>query len=225
MFLELIMLPRMNNGNIERLVSFQGLEHIEAALHEGKGAILPVPHFGNVRLLHYALALKGYPMSVVSSNYSEDPEIVRKYKLGETSKIPQIGYRGDNPRWIFQALKNNRLVQIASTAEAGNVGVEVHFMNRDLFLTSGWVRLAYVTGTPVLPTCIVRNDDNRHIIHIQPPLSFSPGEKREEIVRSTAQALLTQFEPIYKENPHLIDWMSWMVRLEEAKEHFGKKDE
>lgn len=220
-FLELFLYSSMNGDNIEKLVDFQGLEHIQSALEAGKGAILPVPHFGNVRLLHFALALKDLPVSVVSSGYSDDPEIVRRFKLEKTSEIHQVGFRGQFPRWIMGALKQNRLVQIASTAEAGNVGVKVRFMNRNLFLTSGWVRLAILTGSPILPTYMMRGADNRHSLKILPPLPQADCSNREEKLEKTAQSLLDLMEPVYRQNPHLIDWMSWMVRLKEAREHFG----
>jgi len=221
-FLELFMYPLMNNANIENLVEFSGTEHADKALAEGKGAILPVPHFGNVRLLHYALALKRYPISVVSSEYSDDPELVRRFKLERTSDVHEIGFRGQNPKWIIGALKRNRLIQIASTAEAGNVGVEVDFLHRRLFFTSGWIRLALSTGAPVLPTYIQRLEDNRQRVNILPPLQLSQGNDKNEIISNTAQNLMEVFDPIYKANPDLIDWMSWMVRLREAEEHFGE---
>ncbi len=223
MFLELIMLRNIDSGNVSRLVDIEGAERLEAALSGGKGAILPVPHFGNIRLLHYFLALTGYPVSVVSSAYADDPEIVRRFKLGITSEVHQVGFRGDNPRWIIQALKANRLVQIASTAEAGNAGVEVDFMNRRLFLTSGWIRLAMMTGAPILPAWIQRGSDERHTIHIEPPFPLADESDKNDRIRQTAQNLLSSFEGIYRKKPQLIDWMSWMVRLSEAKEYFGKE--
>ena len=220
-FLELFMYSEMKQDNIEHLVDFKGLHHLDRALARGGGAILPVPHFGNVRLLHYALALKGYPLAVVSSEYSDDPEIVRRFKLEETSQVQKVGFRGQNPKWIMAALKDNHLLQIASTAEAGAAGVEVDFLQRKLFLSSGWVRFALTTGALILPTYILRNPDNRQMVEILPELPLNEGKNRSETIRLTAASLLCLYEPIYRRNPHLIDWMSWMVRLKEAREHFG----
>ena len=221
MFLELFMYPQMNSENIGRLVTIEGAENLTAALDGGKGAILPVPHIGNIRLLHYTLALKGYPVSVVSSGYTDDPEVVRRFKLKETSKVQDVGFRGDNPKWIIEALKDNHLIQIASTAEAGNAGVEVEFMNRKLFMTSGWIRLAVTTGSPILPTYIIRGQDNRHRIIVDSPFPLIEGENRQTTIQKTAQAFMTHIEKTYRANPHLIDWMSWHNRLAEAEEHLG----
>jgi KDO2-lipid IV(A) lauroyltransferase len=217
------MYDAMKEDNIELVVEFQGLEYLRSALFQGKGVILPVPHIGNVRLLHYALALKGFPVSVVSSEYGEDPEIVRRFKLEPTSSVHQVGFRGQFPRWIIDALKENRVLQIASTAEAGAVGVEVQFLGRRLYLTSGWIRLALSSGATVLPTWMMRGADHRHILKILPPLPLFEGNDRQQTINRTCQNLFQLFEPFYRSHPHLIDWMSWLVRLKEAKEHF--KDE
>jgi len=220
-FLELFMYPQMTGENIIRLVDLQGRENLERAVSGGMGAILPVPHLGNVRLLHYALALYGYHISVVSSGYIEDPEIVRRFKLKETSKAHEVGFRGENPKWIIEALKDNRLIQIASTAEAGSSGVEVNFLGRRLFLSSGWVRLAITSGAPILPTYIVRGKDERHTIFVEPEFHLIKGKNRAETARLTAQALLVRLESIYRAHPHLIDWMSWQNRLREAEAHYS----
>ncbi|MBI4831371.1 MAG: lipid A biosynthesis acyltransferase, partial [Candidatus Lindowbacteria bacterium] len=68
-FLELFIMPRLNSQTISRLATFEGLDHLDYALRQGKGAILAVPHFGNERFLHVALALKGYPINVLSAKY------------------------------------------------------------------------------------------------------------------------------------------------------------
>ena len=223
MFLELFMYDRMTSENIGKLVKIAGRENLDKALEDGKGAILPVPHLGNVRLCHYALALSGIPMTVVSSEYAEDPEEVRRFKLSETSKVHEVGFRGQNPKWVLEALKNNRMIQIASTAEAGNAGVEVDFMKKKLFLTSGWVRFALLSKAPILPTYIIRNSDNTHTIQVESPFPLSAGNNRTERIRNTAQAFMTHLETIYRSHPHLIDWMSWHNRLWEAEEHFRKE--
>lgn len=215
-FLELFMLDKMNSDNISELVEFEGLEHIENALARGKGAILPVPHIGNVRLLHYALALKGYSMTVVSSEYGDDPELVRRFKLEKTSSVHEVGFRGEYPRWILNSLKQNHLVQIASTAEAGKVGVDVEFLGRSLFLTSGWARLAKLSQSTVLPTYILRKPDHRHTIHIDSPFEMIDDKDKKSSIQQSIQKFLDLLEPVCCDNPAQIDWMSWMVRLKEA---------
>ena len=46
-------------------VSFAGAENLQAALQDGKGVILVTGHFGAVEFLPGALALNGYPTSMI----------------------------------------------------------------------------------------------------------------------------------------------------------------
>ena len=46
-------------------VSFAGAEHLQAALQDGQGVILVTGHFGAVEFLPGALALNGYPTSMI----------------------------------------------------------------------------------------------------------------------------------------------------------------
>jgi lauroyl/myristoyl acyltransferase len=104
------------------------------------------------------------------------------------------------------------------------VGVEVEFLKRKLFLTSGWVRLAFITGSPILPTYIIRLSDGRHTVYIEPQFPLIECPDREEAIQRTAQTLMNHIEKIYRQYPHLIDWMSWQARLREASEHFNSKE-
>ncbi|MBN1592554.1 MAG: hypothetical protein JW941_04820, partial [Candidatus Coatesbacteria bacterium] len=73
-FLELFLIPTLTRENIDGFVQFDGLDVLDGALAKGKGVVLAVPHFGNSRLAHIALAIKGYPMNVISSRYEEASE-------------------------------------------------------------------------------------------------------------------------------------------------------
>jgi len=50
---------------LKNRVNFTGAEHLQAALEEGKGILLVTGHFGAVEFLPGALALSGYPTSMI----------------------------------------------------------------------------------------------------------------------------------------------------------------
>jgi len=62
-----------------------------------------VPHFGNVRLHHVALALAGYPISVVSGDYHMEPAFVRRMKLQYESRVHQVGFLTQGTAWMVEA--------------------------------------------------------------------------------------------------------------------------
>src|SRR3989338_2893139 len=63
---ELLNFPKINRGNIDRIVDIIGLENLNAALGSGKGAILVTGQIGNWELLALAIKLKGYKGAVIA---------------------------------------------------------------------------------------------------------------------------------------------------------------
>ena len=49
--MEFMQMPRMSTETIHQLVTFEGREHIDKALAQGRGAIILTAHFGNWELL------------------------------------------------------------------------------------------------------------------------------------------------------------------------------
>lgn len=215
-FLSLFIVPRLTPENIEQWVEFHGLEHLNAAFKSGKGVLLPYPHFGNERIHHVSLALKGYPMSVVSSEYIDYASTSRAAKLDPVRRIHHVGFRGGSPRWMVQWLRNKGVLQIASTAEPGSKGIWVQLMGRKLYLSSGWIRLAASTGAKVVPTLIRHRHGDRHLLQVYPPFEIAPSVKSSKDMVAVASKFFDILEPEFRQYPGEIDWMTWLARCDES---------
>jgi lauroyl/myristoyl acyltransferase len=215
-FLSLFLVPRLSSSNIDQWVEFQGLEHLDKALEAGKGVILPYPHFGNERIHHVSLALKGYHMSVVSSEYQDYAKASRAAKLDPVRRVHHVGFRGESPRWMMQWLKDNGVIQIASTAEAGSKGLWVGILKRKLYLPSGWIRLAAVTGAWVIPSLIHHRPNDRHLLQIYPGFQVPSSVRSTDDLTEVASNFFHILEPEFYKEPGDIDWMTWLVRCEES---------
>jgi lauroyl/myristoyl acyltransferase len=215
-FLSLFLVPRLTPDNIEDWVEFRGLEHLDEALKAGRGALLPYPHFGDERIHHVAIALRGYKLSVVSSEYADYAAASRAAKLDPVRRIHHVGFRGGSPRWMVDWLKDNGVLQIASTAEAGTKGIWVKVLDRKLYLSSGWIRLAARTGAKVVPSLIQHRPGDRHLLQVYPAFNVDPSVKSLEDMTTTAQRFFGILEPEFRRRPGEIDWMTWLVRCEES---------
>ncbi len=215
-FLSLFLVERLTPDNIDRWVEFQGLEHLDRALETGKGVILPYPHFGNERIHHVGIALKGYRLSVVSSEYVDYAAASRTAKLDPVRRIHHVGFRGGSPRWMVEWLKNNGVLQIASTAEAGAKGITLPLLGRELLLSSGWIRLAARTGALIVPSLIRHRSGDRHLLKIYPSFEVDPSTRSQEDLTAVAARLFRLLEPEFLTHPGELDWMTWLVRCEET---------
>ncbi|MBU1652633.1 hypothetical protein KKA00_10460, partial [bacterium] len=144
-FIELFLMRKLTSENLSTVVTFEGADQLHAALERGKGVILPVPHIGNERLHHIALAVKGFPLAVISSHYDDHGPYARKIKLEASQRFHEVGHPGD-VKWLLRMLKQNRILQVACDAEADANGVVVEFLGQQVLLPTGWVRLAQMTG-------------------------------------------------------------------------------
>ena len=57
--------PRMTKDNIHQWSRYEGYEHFESALRQGKGVLFATAHLGNWELSAFAHALMSTPMHVV----------------------------------------------------------------------------------------------------------------------------------------------------------------
>ena len=184
-----VMRLRGRARSLGKLVEIRGLEHLDAALAEGKGAILCSAHFGSHISVSSLLHVGGYPLTTIGRWYW-------KYEAGVTSverKFWNLVYarrvlrhreRPNIEPWpgrlqvaaqAAAALRANEVVTICSDAEPLESdrarAVEVPFLGRPAMLMPGVVTLARLTGAPVLMSFTHRTADYRHqVLEISPPV-------------------------------------------------------
>ena len=214
-FMELFLVRSLNASNLDKLVKFDGLERLDEALKRGNGVILPVPHIGNERLHHIALAVKGYPMAVISSKYTDHGSYARMIKLEASRQFHEVGHPGDGI-WLLKMFKNNKVLQIAPDAEADANGVIVKFLSQEILLPTGWVRLAYKTEAAIFPSVLLRQQDGRHKLTILPEFKLTIMDDGKVNFKDTVQNYMEIVADIFRDNMDLIDWMNLTVRLEES---------
>jgi len=215
-FLELFLIPTLTKGNIDDFVQFDGLEVLDECLALGRGVVLAVPHFGNPRFLHIALAIKGYPMNVISSRYEEASDRVRQILLGPSLRWHKVGHPDTSPRWMFAALRQNEILQISPTAFGSSKGCWITFLGGRTIVSTSPVRLALSTGAALVPGFISRLQGHRHRIEIKAPLELKHDNDRERIVQSTTENLMKIVEQYAARYPDQFSWMWFVIRRQQA---------
>ncbi len=208
---------------LARLVEIRGLEHIEAALAGGKGAILCCAHFGSFNCGISLLGARGFPITIVGRWASNDIEHRQSslarflYRLTVQKSLARHRRRANiEPSGqmgvALQAatiLRQNELIIIGIDAPLLDAdrqrAVPMDFLNGQALLLPGATTIAQLMGAPVLMTFMRRSADWRHqVLEISPPMPLD-GDAVTAFKRCLAVV-----EAAIRQNP--AHWAYWNFR-------------
>jgi len=224
-FLDFFMAYRLNKENFKNYFEYEGFDNIDSALGNGKGAILTTFHYGDGRILHIGLSLKGYPVNILSSKYTEYSKMGREVRLRTSRKFHKVYYEGESMRWMYKTLENNEIVFMSITAFAGNKGVFLDGLGSKIYLSTAPVRLALKTGAPIIPAVATREARGIVKIYIRNPLTLERSGNQQKDLELNTGKLLNILEEFVFRYPAQHDWRVWFIRIKEAEELFQKKVE
>ena len=159
--------PKLTKDNIDCIVQYNGLEHIDDARKLGKGVILMHGHFCNEEFLMPAMGHKGYPMNQIGSRWEPPPakgwipNLIRKkafqLRIGYREKFPVVFHYIDKSlRSAYRCLENNEVLLVAADGREGTKWHHVQFLGRTYSFSPGVFQIARRTGSTVLPTFLIR---------------------------------------------------------------------
>lgn len=210
--------------SLAKLVEIHGLEHIEAALAAGKGAILASAHFGSSASPAFSLlAARGLPITVIGRRPSQFAflhkrsalerffyrQLIQKpmvRHLRRPTIQPRVG-KLDSAVQAASILRQNELIAICldpavARTEDRARAVQVNFLNGKALLLPGAITIAQLMGTPVLMSFMRRSPDWRHqVLEISPPVSLA-GDTVTAFERCLAKV-----EEAIRQNP--AHWHGW----------------
>lgn len=210
---------RVNNGALVEIMSMfdqrqpeselaarcelEGLEHLRAAMTEGRGAIVLATHMGNASLAMIRLTQEGWPVSL----------LYRKARMMSTGffqrGLEQYGIQAILANGgiraygqMLAALKQGRvlfLMMDQGLRKAEN-GVMQRFLGKDVPMPAGPAQLARVSRSPVLPMVAVAASPLWRFA-IQPPVTVGQGSLEADVDFLTR---LTEAQVL--QNPELWSW-------------------
>jgi len=190
------------SGRLQQLAHIEGLEHLEKALGQGKGAILLSAHFTSLDLGGRLLSLYT-PFHAMYR--SHDNPVVEKIMGGSRTKRVEKAIPRDNVREMIRSLKGNHAVWYAQDQNAGRkAGVFVDFFGHKASTNPATARLAKVTGAAVVPFYTVRRADGSGYNLVLEPAweDFPTGD-----VEADAQRVNDTIERWVREHPEQYLWI------------------
>ncbi|RVW03470.1 phosphatidylinositol mannoside acyltransferase [Rhodococcus spongiicola] len=214
---EAFRLPSMDlaatTATIDPFVS--GVEYLDKAMADGKGAILALPHSGNWDMAGVWCTQTWGGLSTVAERLKPESLYQRfvEYREGLGMEIfPLSG--GEQPPFeaLTTRLQENKVVCLLGERDLAAKGVPVTFFGEPTRMPAGPAKLAIDTGAPLLPVHCWFTDDGWGF-SIDPPIDVSDG------LASATQALADRFAANIAAHP--ADWHMlqplWLGDLSEAR--------
>jgi phosphatidylinositol dimannoside acyltransferase len=176
--------------------------HVEAALQQGNGAMLTMPHIGGFEWGGAWFAASGYETTVVAEAL-EPPELFEFFKTLREGFGLEVVALGDaaGAAAIMRRLRSNGLVGLVCDRDIAGTGAEVDFFGFPTTIPAGPATLALRTGAAVLPCAVYFEDGGLHRGVVRPPLDVSrTGNLRDDVQRIT-QAMAREFENLIRLAP------------------------
>lgn len=213
----IFLFPRLDKNYIQRMVTIEGLEHLDQALAQGKGCILVHGHFGLFQLPLFTLGLLGYRINQITLPSDQGLSYIGKkvaynYRMRYEALIPaRLIPANTFLRPVFTALKNNEVVMITGDGAGGSVYygkyIFLNFFNHSYPFPSGPISLALKTGAAILPMFIFKEGFSRYRIMIGETLTLT----RDQHSNSGLQEGMEKFGKLLENNirKYPCHWRFW----------------
>lgn len=211
----IFLFEKFTTRQINKIIEFDGLAHLGAALKQGKGVILVHGHFGPVHIPLLALARLGYRMKQIGLPSDDGLSWIGRHvafrlRLRYEAKIPaEIVNAESFLRPIFLWLKDGGVVM--ATGDGSGTGHHVgrhevfDFLGHKVLFPLGPAILAEKTGAEILPLFVTPGQRKPYKIIIGTPL-VKADEPRE--IRTITRRFIAELEGKIKTYPaymHFLD--------------------
>jgi KDO2-lipid IV(A) lauroyltransferase len=203
-------------GATDRLlarVRIEGLEHIRAAMAQGRGAFYLTAHFGNWELLAAAHRLAGFPLTVVVRPL-DNPFLEALVARARQRSGVRIVSKRDAVRGVRAALARGECVGVLLDQDAGREGAFVPFLGQAASTSRSLAVLALKTRAPVVPAFIRRLPGGDHALVLEPAIPVEATGDLEHDVEATTARFTAAIERHVRAHPEQWFWVHrrWKTR-------------
>ena len=216
MIVEVMRFPLLHEDNLDKLVTVEGLEYLEAAYRQDKGVIVATGHFGNWELLGATIALHGYPLLSITrkQNNKYMDRFINEYR-------EMVGQKVAYNRGSHGLLAISRILGILYDQDTNDDGVEIDFFGKDSIIPLGAAALSRLYGSPILPAFPHNNSDGTCTVKIYPPLYTPKTKNKEQDFYTVTRELVIILEQEIISNPEMWFWAH--DRWKDGRERFATK--
>lgn len=220
-FCEFLHLRTASAQSLREYAEIDGFEHIEKALSQGRGLVLPTAHFGAWEVMA-ARATLDFPLTVIVRLTSNQPLREHIMRVREAINVQMID-KSDSARAPLKVLRKNGGLGIFPDQHAGKEGALMPVFGHPTRVFTSTSRLALSARAPLIPGFAVRRkpwiSDGRVTVKVSPGLYLHENEysSREEAVMAGTRFIVSETENIIRQHPDQWLWMHRRWREEDQR--------
>jgi len=189
---------------LAQFATIEGLEHMDAAMAEGRGVILLTAHAGNYELGGLLLRARNLKVHAV---YKPDRfEAVERLRERLRAQGGVVGLPVDGVGFstlpLVKLLREGRLVGMQGDRDFSLNGVAMPFFGREVPFPRGPWELAAMTGAPIVTSFFYTDADRRFHARFSEPIRVQGGRgERMAAIETGMRAYVADLETLIREQP------------------------
>lgn len=203
-FFDLIRLPHMKLGDIERCTTVHGWDNLEDALKMGKGVIVVSAHFGSFDIALQILATQSTKVTVPAEPLEPEALLNHIISLRKNKGLNIMPVYPGIKNEIIQSLHRGEIIVLACDRDFSKDGYRITFFGEETTVPPGAVRIAMRTGAAILPAFGPRRGNNHYDVYIEP--AFDIITEGDEALDKNMEQLIRVMEKYIKLYPE-----QWVV--------------
>ncbi len=195
MLMDFLVLGSLSPEELGKRMSYDGREHLDAALAGGRGAIMALPHMGSWDMAGSYAASLGYKVWAVAEKFHgslNDAVVNTRERFG----LKVVGIGRSAVRTLNEALHENGIIALVCDLEQGP-GVPVRFFGRRAIVPGGPAALALKHGAAVITAAPYATSPGHYHVHLDSPIHVSADDTKEGLM----QRVVERFEDFIRERP------------------------
>lgn len=201
-------LRAMPPEEVLKRMQLRGTEHVDAALEQGRGLIIALPHMGNWDAAGNAMVLAGYKVTAVAENL-RPPRLMELFKrhreeLGMGIVVLDEA-RGVGEK-LVKELSQNVILALVADRDLKGKGVEVEMFGSTRRMPAGPALLSLGTGAPLMPAACYDTDEG-WVTALEEPIEVERTDRLRDDVTALTRKLAGRFERAIASAP--TQWHMW----------------
>ena len=194
-------MPFLKREAVLRHLEIEGMEHVQKALAEGRGAVCVVMHMGNWEILNQATLLAPGRSAGAIFQPLHNPPLNLHVLRNRKRTGCQLFNRQDGFHLPVAFVKQNNALGVLSDQRAGESGVWCPFFGRLASTTTLPALIAKRSGAPMFPVGVITTAPGRWKLVIGDAI---PGISRGRSAEQVAAIMNEHLEAIIRRSP--ADW-------------------